>query len=232
MADQALPPFMALLARLEKVPNAIGRSAGRKLKRRMAPRSLAEFEARLARLGPSDICLDLGANIGTISARLAATGALVHAYEPDPETFARLQENTRHLPNVVLHPKAVGQADGTVFLRRIKGFSADPSRHSLGSSVVFDDPAQFDDAPVAVEQVGFRRLLASFTGRIALIKMDIEGAEFDILNDIMDGTLPGNFDALYVETHENAAPARRAEIFRHRASAQRREHPHIDLFWP
>jgi FkbM family methyltransferase len=225
-------PLPLLFAWLERIPGAAGRSFGRKLKRRMAPRSLADFDAWLARIGPADTCLDLGANVGVITERLAKTGATVHAYEPDPDTFARLEANVAHLPNVILHQQAVGARAGHVKLRRIKGFASDPARFSLGSSVFFDDQAQFDAATITVEQLGFRDLLASFPGRLALIKVDIEGAEFDILKDIMDGGLPSNFDALFVETHENSAPQFRADIRRFRAAAQRLRHPHIDLFWP
>ena len=41
---------------------------------------------------------------------MATSGAEVHAYEPDPTTFARLQEAVVDLPNVHLHQAAVGRA--------------------------------------------------------------------------------------------------------------------------
>ena len=224
--------FQTLLAWLEHMPNAVGRSCGRKLKRRMTPRSVAAFEATLARIGPDDTCLDLGANLGVFTRKLAATGARVEAYEPDAETFARLQENVGHLPNVTLHQKAVGAKSGTVFLRRAIGYAADRDVLSQAATVVFDDPSRFDAAVISVEQVGFRDLLAAVPGRVALIKMDIEGAEFDILSDILDGTMPANFDALFVETHEKDAPEKLRDVRRFRAAAARLEQPCIDLYWP
>jgi FkbM family methyltransferase len=230
---RAAPPLMALFALLEQSPGGLGRSFGRKLKRRMAPRSLAEFEARLTRIGPGDICLDLGANAGVVTTQLARTGAMVHAFEPDPDTFARLAANVGHIPNVTLHQKAVGARSEQVHLRRIKGFASDPARFSLGTSAVLNTPGQFEQDTIAVDQLGFRDLLASFApGKVALIKMDIEGAEFAILQDILDGELPANFDALFVETHENAAREYRAAIRRYRSKAIGLHYPHIDLFWP
>ena len=223
--------FQSLLARCEPLDNALGRSCGRKLKRRYVPRALAAFDARVAALGPADTCLDLGANIGTFTRQLAATGAQVHAYEPDPDTFARLAANTADLPNVTLHQKAVGAASGTVHLRRAVGYAADRERLSQASSVIFRDDGRFDGETIAVEQVGFRDLLAGLPP-VALIKMDIEGAEFDILADILQGGGPLTFGALFVETHETSAPERLQDVRRYRRLAAGIAAPHIDLYWP
>lgn len=223
--------FQRLLARLEPLDNAIGRSAGRKLKRRYVRRSLAAFEARAARLGPGDTCLDLGANLGAFTWRLAATGAHVHAFEPDPETFARLTEAVGHLPNVTLHQKAVGATSGTVHLRRAIGYAEDPGRWSQASSVVFRQDDRFGPDTIAVEQVAFRDLLAGLP-HIALIKMDIEGAERAILADILEGDMPPSFDALFAETHETQAPETLADVRRLRRLAARIDAPYIDLYWP
>lgn len=46
--------------------------------------------------------------MGEFSRVLAARGSLVHAFEPCPYAFARLEENTADLPNVILHNAAVG----------------------------------------------------------------------------------------------------------------------------
>ncbi|MBS0564819.1 MAG: FkbM family methyltransferase [Proteobacteria bacterium] len=223
--------FQTLLSRIEPWDNAIGRSAGRKLKRRYVPRALAEFEARAAQLGPGDVCLDLGANLGAFTWRLAATGAHVHAYEPDPETFARLAEAVGHLPNVTLHQQAVGAASGTVHLRRAIGYADDPGRWSQASSVVFRQDDRFAPGTIAVEQLAFRDLLAGLP-HVALIKMDIEGSEREILADILGGDMPGNFDALFVETHEAQAPETLAEVRRLRRLAAQVDRPRIDLYWP
>ena len=220
-----------LLARFEPWDNAIGRSCGRKLKRRYSRRALAEFEGRSGQLTASDTCLDLGANVGTFTRRFAATGAQVHAYEPDPDTFARLQANVGHLPNVTLHQKAVGARSGTVHLRRAIGYSQNRGHLSQATSVVFDRGDRFAPETIAVEQVGFRDLLASLP-QVALIKMDIEGAEFDILADLFGQDMPAGFDALYVETHETSAPERLHDVRRFRLLAAELARPRINLYWP
>jgi len=65
-----------------------------------------------------DICVDVGANIGyysTLMASLAHQGQ-IHAFEPDPTSYAMLQLNVRlnRLSNVVLNQKALGEQSGEV----------------------------------------------------------------------------------------------------------------------
>jgi FkbM family methyltransferase len=224
--------FQAALERCADLPGALGRSAYRKLRRRYKARAMRAFDAVLATLKPGDICLDLGANLGTVSARMAATGATVHAYEPDPATFARLVANTAHLANVVPHAQAVGATSGTVQLRRVRDDGrTDADYRTLGSSVVFDDPRMESDGALSVEQVAFGDLLRAHGPHIRLIKMDIEGAELPILRDLMTAGSPAGFDALYVETHEVMYPAHRPEVQRLRDWAAGFAVPDINLYW-
>ena len=64
----------ALLA-AQSWPWGIGLSARRKLRRAWAPRTLAAFDADVARLGPGDISIDFGSNVGGFTRILAAPGA-------------------------------------------------------------------------------------------------------------------------------------------------------------
>ena len=41
-----------------------------------------------------DVVFDCGANVGDVTAPLAATGATVHAFEPDPFAFGQLSRRT------------------------------------------------------------------------------------------------------------------------------------------
>ncbi len=67
-------------------------------------RALADgyFLGVCAMLQLSDLALDLGANMGVVTEQLAATGADVIAYEPDPFAFATLTQKFSEMANVTL----------------------------------------------------------------------------------------------------------------------------------
>ena len=224
-------PLQWLLTKAEPWQNAIGRSARRKLMRRYKKRAEADYRRIRAALGPGDICLDLGANVSEVTADLAATGALVHAYEPDPETFAKLQAKVGHLPNVVLHQAAVGAKPGTVHLRRERHYATDPTKYSVGSSVVFDDARMDQTNSVDVRQVAFADVLAGFDRKVAFIKMDIEGSELAILADLFARGDFSGFERLYAETRQHLRPADMPEILRLRKAAAALHTPDINLYW-
>ncbi|MFM8517574.1 MAG: FkbM family methyltransferase [Nevskiaceae bacterium] len=223
--------FQTVLDRLQYWPNAIGRSAGRKLDRRYKRRAEHDFLQVLATLGPGDVCLDLGANRGEFTQLLAATGATVHAYEPDPDTFARLQSACVALANVHLHQAAVGARAGEVTLRREAGYADDPIGHSVGSSVRFTDPRMDQGEGIRVPQYAFVDVVAAAGSGLRLIKMDIEGSEIEILNELMNSGMPLDLEHLFVETHQQHYPADLQAVWRLRRWAATQSRPDINLHW-
>lgn len=223
--------FQQILDRLQYWPNAIGRSAGRKLDRRYKRRAEGDFRIALAKLGPGDVCLDLGANRGEFTRMLAATGATVHAYEPDPDTFRRLQAACAALDNVRLHQAAVGARDGVVTLRRASGYEHDPVGSSVASSVRFADDRMQQGQGIDVPQKAFRDVVAAAGPGLRLIKMDIEGSEIDILLELMASDDLPAVDHIFVETHQKIHPADLPAVWRLRAWAATRTRPDINLHW-
>lgn len=71
---------------------------------------------------------------------------------------------------------------------------------SIENVVCGGDKLDFDVN--AIDFVGYLRQLKSEGRRPYLIKLDIEGAEFDVLNSILDSGLHDSFDYLVCETHE------------------------------
>jgi FkbM family methyltransferase len=158
-------------------------------------------------LGPGDVVLDCGANVGDICQPLAETGAEVHAFEPDPFAFARLSERVAGYDNVHLHNAAVGPESGTIKLMRAANFDDNPKGGSVKSTVIPGgrniNEAQGD--AIDVQLLSLPDFIGDLTrdGRtVAFLKMDIEGAELQLLEDMLARDLFEHIGLTVAETHE------------------------------
>lgn len=178
----------------------------RRAKRNLRKASAEGFLAGVcAMLRPGDLVMDLGANMGVVTAVLAATGADVIAFEPDPFAFKTLQEKFGDVPNVTLVQAAVGVGSGSVRLMRADNFGANPTGASVKSTIL--DGGRRIDAENSVEVPlidfpGLVREKAAERGGIAFVKMDIEGAELEILERMDAEDLFQHVRCLVAETHE------------------------------
>jgi FkbM family methyltransferase len=182
----------------------------RKLKRRHK-RDLryARAEGMLAgvasMLRPGDVAVDCWANRGDVTAVLAASGAEVHAFEPDPYNIEKLTERFAGQGNVHLHAAAVGTSAGTIRLMRAANWEANPELASVKSTVVAggQNIAEGDgiDVPL-IDFPAFLRGLVGAHGRVAFVKMDIEGAELDLLSAMLEVRAFDDIQLTVAETHE------------------------------
>lgn len=182
----------------------------RKLKRRHK-RDLryARAEGMLAgvvsMLRPGDVAVDCGANRGDVTALLAASGAEVHAFEPDPYNIEKLTERFVGIANVHLHAAAVGTAAGSIRLMRAANWEANPELASVKSTVVAGGQNIAEGAGIEVAMIdfpAFLRDLVAAHGRVAFVKMDIEGAELDLLDAMLGQGLFDQIQLTVAETHE------------------------------
>ena len=156
-------------------------------------------------LRPGDVVVDCGANRGDVTEVLATSGATVHAFEPDPYNIAQLRDRFAGAANVTLHPAAVGVMAGTVRLMRAANWDDDPNLVSVKSTVVAGGHNIAEGQGIDVDLVDFPAFLRGLIGqhgRVAFVKMDIEGAELELLGAMDAG---GLFDAIRLtvaETHE------------------------------
>jgi FkbM family methyltransferase len=192
-----------------------------------------EFEAVLDTLGPDDICLDLSANVGLMTKMMADTGASVHAFEPDPTAFAALEAAVGHRDNVILHNAAIGVTDGLAMLNRAKNYESDPLRKSLGSSVVRTDGWSMDKRlKVEIPVIGLFAFLETLPRPARIIKMDIEGAEWELLEQMESGLGLDRFEHLFVETHERFNTwVLMPRLRRYLRFSANTNGPNINLYW-
>jgi hypothetical protein len=83
-------------------------------------------------------------------------------------------------------------------------FADNPDRFVQSSSLFTarDNGREF----VTVEQIDFPAFIKALPCRVAILKMDIEGAEVPILERLLDTGLIERFDYVFAETHERVIP--------------------------
>lgn len=225
--------FERAMALGSRMPGLPGHVCHRKLKRRFCQRAQDTFALVLADCGPGDLCVDLGANVGEVTRRMADTGADVIAFEPDPVTFELLQAAVGDLPNVTLHQRAAGATAATMQLRRSAKWSPDdPTLHNANASLVRTDAELSDTTSVQVEVEDIPAFLAAQHREIRILKMDIEGSEWDLLEALIVHPVLALIDTMFVETHERVDPARYIPVFnRLQSFAAATARPYINLYW-
>ena len=134
----------------------------------------AELRALRRYIRPGDVVCDVGANKGSYLywlARWCGNGRLV-AFEPQPTLAHRLSElcSTLQFRNVVIEPKAVYSSDGELELFI-------PDDHQPGASLLCPSG---NFTKVRVPTVKLDSYFDEQT-RISAIKIDVEGAELDVL---------------------------------------------------
>jgi FkbM family methyltransferase len=124
----------------------------------------------LRRRGHVESILDIGANVGlfTLAARAAFPNARIHAYEPNPALEASLGRHARQV-GADYFLEAVGRCSGYVTL-------AEPSESSV---LVSTRP----DVTGTIPQTALSEALRRLGGRADLVKLDCEGAEWELLDD-------------------------------------------------
>lgn len=224
-----------VLTGLTRLPDPVGANALYVLMKvdrtRRANAALEDFESYLANISSGDVCIDAGANFGVMTMRLAATGATVHAFEPDPLAFEKLQRAAEGWPNVVLHNKALSTQAGTVTLHRSVSTDDDPVL-TEGSSLIPRSRTE-GSATIDVEAVDIADLIEALHPKpIKLVKMDVEGGEINLLKHLIARDSFGNIKKIYVETHERLYPEHKMEIIKLLGYTRKLKQPMVNFDWP
>ncbi len=169
---------------------------------------LTAFDACVAQLRPGDIAIDCGANVGRFTVPMAQAGAEVYAFEPNPDAYACLVRSTAAFPNVRTFQAALSPEPGPVKLYLHRYAEDDPVHFSVGSSLLGSKRSVSADRYVLVDGMRFTEFLGSLGDRrVRLLKMDIEGAEIEVLNELLDAGWHQRIDQAFIEVHDRQIPA-------------------------
>ena len=132
--------------------------------------------------------IDCGSNIGLsiINLKMQYPDAKIICFEPDEKNFELLTENTKGLSNITLENKAISNKNGEIKFE-MSG--------TLGSnSLSVNESNNYKTVKTA-------RLKDYLKTHVHFLKIDIEGAEYDVLMDCKEELI--NVDNLFLEYHGN-----------------------------
>jgi FkbM family methyltransferase len=129
-------------------------------------------------LKPDDVLLDVGANMGEFSlkvAQLVGLGGKVISFEPDPVNYQRLQTNFSLNPELAarikVHNVGLGEFPGTVNLSVV-------NESNRGMNRVVRDAVNFNS--ITINRLDNIVLSEQMT-KVDWIKIDVEGFEMNVL---------------------------------------------------
>ena len=186
------------------------------------------FSEVVALVGENSVCIDCGANTGQETIPWAERGAEVHAFEPHPECFKILKERTAEYEKVHLYEKGVWHKNSTMnlYLRQGRG----PTETSESSSILKTKPNVDENSYVTVEIIDLIAFIKGLNKRVDVLKIDIEGAEVELLQRIIDTGLYREIGLILVETHEQIEEIR-DDLLRLRKLVSDRGIKNINLDW-
>jgi FkbM family methyltransferase len=138
------------------------------------------------------LIFDCGSNIGIsiLYFKIFHAGSRIVAFEPDPDNFRLLKKNIEQnrFSNITLHHCALGQQDGLTKL-----FYA--SKGSLNSSIYAKESG------AGSINVAMKRLSLFIHEEINFMKMDVEGAEGEIVQELSEAGKLKSINELVIEFH-------------------------------
>ncbi len=150
--------------------------------------------------------IDAGANVGRMSFIMGLRGAKVHAFEPNPVAFEELSRNVGDWPNITVHNAAVADKDGEASLYLHELHKENAVAYSSGSSLKAEKGNVLEDESVSVRTVDLARFIQELETPVFLLKMDIEGAEVDVIPHLINCGTFDHIEHAVVETHEKKNP--------------------------
>lgn len=172
---------------------------------------------------PEPIIIDCGSNIGlsVVYFKTLFPNAIITAFEPDKQLFKILEKNVQNFNNIKLYNKAIWLNDGIIEFQEEGGFSGRIPKSGDINNIV---------------KVPCTRLKDLIINKIDFLKIDIEGAEYEVIKDCAD--VLSFVENLFIEYHSHISePQKLDEIlnllskvgFRyHIQEAFTRKQPYVD----
>ena len=141
-----------------------------------------------------DVVVDIGGNLGLFSYYALCKGAKqVYCFEPSPQSYNCIIENF-NLDNLVVEEAAVGAKDGEVT------FNINPESSINSSMFASNENSQ----TITCGSINLNTYIKTNNiEKIDYLKIDCEGAEYEIIESLDEQYLTNNIDKICLEYHLN-----------------------------
>ncbi len=150
---------------------------------------------KLSLVEPPRVMLDIGANHGAASVFFAEAypELSIHAFEPGKQNFELLVQNTNHLDNLDVYNTGVLNVESVQPLYAGLYNEGEASINHPGPESAVSEEASF--APLQnFKQINF--------DEVDIVKIDVEGAEVDVLQNVLFNCKP---KVIYIEYSSTSA---------------------------
>jgi FkbM family methyltransferase len=154
------------------------------------------------------VFLDIGGHLGETVRRFYrevedARHWEIYTFEPHPECFEQLKANLSRMKNVTAFDKMVAPTSGET--RKL--FVGSVNGHEGSTALQGKTTGGVDYAnPIQVQTIGIENFLKQASADYVVLKMNIEGGEYELMHDIITKPLMGYFNQIYVQTHKHKLP--------------------------
>ena len=111
------------------------------------------------------------------------------------------------MANVHRHQQAVLDHDDIMTLYPHVNYALDPERFSSRSSLIAEKRNVDESGGVQVAVIDLVAFIERLGRPVKLLKVDIEDAEYALLNGLIDRGMMDRIEAVFVETHAHAIPS-------------------------
>jgi FkbM family methyltransferase len=144
---------------------------------------------------PSPLIFDCGSNTGIsiLYFKIFHPGSRIIAFEPDPANFRLLKKNMEQnrFSDITLHHFALGTQEGFCRL-----YNSQAGEGSMNSSIYANNPE-----PDFIN-VSMKKLSSFIDKEIDFMKMDVEGAEGEIIQELSGAGRLSDIRELVMESHQ------------------------------
>ena len=171
---------------------------------------LPQYEHCFYEMPEGSVCIDCGANQGFFTDLILSLNGYCYSFEPNKVLFNLLSKKYREKENVELYPYAISDSEGFVDFKLSSNLNTSFLDYTESGSVSLDHyqfpEKEFPEVYFQVQKVRLVNFLQNEVfekhDEVYILKMDIEGSEFETLEDIIQSDVYKKIKYLFCETHE------------------------------